>query len=308
MMSSSPTVLCFAIVLCFVINTAQAKDPPLLSLTPEHFRDTATIADDSPDAKAIISTEKGYVEHTGPLGMVLHDEFLSAVIDKQTGQKTFEVHEEVTYSGKWRFYQTANYQSPNGPRSVAATQISKEAANCAVGDCLYTERVAFAVDEELLRQLASLYVPAKPVIWPFNVVAKSGPAFRSGLSNAEITGLLEKVDEYTGAPSAVTGAPSATKGMAAGVPSQPDLGIGGLPVAATTEQPNRAGILIIAVNRGSVAHRSGIIVGDILYEFDGHPIKALAELRAAVASCKSNSTVTIKLYRGTDPMAVTAQF
>jgi S1-C subfamily serine protease len=95
---------------------------------------------------------------------------------------------------------------------------------------------------------------------------------------------------------------------AAGASLKVDFGIGGLPVDATAEQPNRAGILIIGVNRGSVAHRSGIIVGDIIYEFDGHPIKALADLQRAVAGCAANSAVAIKLYRGTDPLAVTAQF
>ncbi len=81
-----------------------------------------------------------------------------------------------------------------------------------------------------------------------------------------------------------------------------------MPVAATVEQPNRAGILVFGVNSGSVAQRSGIITGDILYEFDGHPIKALDELEAAVAACAANSTVAIKLYRGTNGMAVNARF
>jgi S1-C subfamily serine protease len=81
-----------------------------------------------------------------------------------------------------------------------------------------------------------------------------------------------------------------------------------MPVAATEEQPNRAGVLIIAVKRGSVAQKSGIIVGDILYEFDGHPIKGLSELQAAVAAAHANSAVPINLYRGTDQMAVTARF
>jgi hypothetical protein len=289
------------LVFGFASNAAYAKDPPLLSLTMEHFRDTATIKDDPQDAKATISTEKGFVEHSGPMRMVWHDEFLSAVIDKQTGQKSFQVHEEITYSGSWRFYGTANYQTANGPRSVPATQTGKEMANCAIGDCMYTERIAFPVEEELLRQLAAAYVPAKPVIWPYKVVAKSGPADAGGLSNAEIAGLLVKVDEYTATPSAVTA-------NAAGASSQLDLGIGGLPVAATGEQPNRAGILVTAVTPGSVAHKSGIIVGDILFEFNGHPIKALAELRAAIAARNAHSAVPIKLYRGTDPMAVSAQF
>ena len=62
---------------------------------------------------------------------------------------------------------------------------------------MYTEHIAFPVDEELLRQLATGYAPAKPVIWRFKLLAKSGPEYRGGLSNAEIAGFLAKVDEYT---------------------------------------------------------------------------------------------------------------
>jgi S1-C subfamily serine protease len=65
---------------------------------------------------------------------------------------------------------------------------------------------------------------------------------------------------------------------------------------------------VFAVNSGSIAQKSGIITGDILYEFDGRPIKALAQLEAAVAACTANSTVAIKLYRGTNDMAVSARF
>jgi S1-C subfamily serine protease len=66
--------------------------------------------------------------------------------------------------------------------------------------------------------------------------------------------------------------------------------------------------LIIGVNSGSVAQKAGLIIGDILYEFDGHPIKDLAGLEAAVAACAANSTVGIKLYRGTNQMALSARF
>jgi S1-C subfamily serine protease len=81
-----------------------------------------------------------------------------------------------------------------------------------------------------------------------------------------------------------------------------------MPVAATLEQPNRAGVLIIAVNHGSVAQKSGVIVGDILFEFDGHAIKTSADLEAAVAACAAKSTVVIKLFRGTVAMSLTARF
>jgi hypothetical protein len=285
-------------------ESALAKDPPLLSLSMEHFRDTATIADDALTAKVTISTEKGYIERSGPLHMVWHDEFLTATIDKKTGEKSFQVHDEITYNGKWRYYDSASYQGASGPRSAPAVQISKESANCALGECVYTERISFPVEEELLRQLAAANVPAKPVLWTFKALAKSGPADSGALSSAEIAGLLLKVDQYTGTPTVVAaGAAGAATPIA-----RLDLGVGGMAVAATPEQPNRAGILIIAVPRGSVAQKSGIIVGDILYEFDGHPIKQLAELQTAVAACAPNSAVPVKLYRGNDPIALTARF
>jgi len=288
------------IVLGLTTGAAYAKDPPLLSLTPEHFRDTATVKDDPVEAVTVISTENGYAEHKGPMRMVWNDEYLRSVIDKKTGQKSFQVHAWIIYGGRWRSYEAANYQTPAGPKSVPAIQIGRETANCAVGDCLYTERVAFPVDEDLLRRLAAGNVPGKPAIWAYKFIAKTGPDFAGGLSSAEIAGLLAKIDEYSALP--------AVKANAAGASLKRDLGVSGMPVAATVEQPNRAGILVFGVNSGSVAQKSGIIIGDILYEFDGHPIKALDELEAAVAACAANSIVAIKLYRGTAGMAVNARF
>jgi hypothetical protein len=291
-----------ALIVCgFAGRAALAKEPGLLSLSMEHFRDTASVKNEPLDAVLTISTQNGFVEHSGPLHMVWHDEFLSADIDKKTGQKTFQVHEQISYGGSWRFYESANYQSANGPHAAPAIHISKESANCSVGDCLYTEHVAFPVDEELLRQIAAGYVPGKPVIWPYKLIAKSGPAYTGGLSSAEIAGFLAKVDEYSDASARLGARP-------ARAPGGLDLGIGGLPVAATEDYPARAGILIIAVNRGSIAQKTGIIVGDILYEFNGRPVTTLDGLAAAVAACHAGSAVAIKLYRGIDSIGMTVQF
>jgi len=300
-MKNSIAALVPLIALGFAANSANAKDPALLSLTMEHFRDTATVKDDPVDAITTISTENGYAEHTGPMRMVWNDEYLTSAIDKKTGQKSFQVYAWTIYSGRLRSYESVNYQTPAGPKSVPAIQIGKETANCAVGDCLYTERVAFPVDEDLLRQLAAGNVSGKPTIWAYRLTAKSGPDYAGGLSSAEIAGLLAKIDEYTNALPVV-------KANATSASLKRDLGISGMPVAATSDQPNRAGILVFGVNSGSVAQKSGIITGDILYEFDGHPVKSLDELEAAVAACAANSTVAIKLYRGINGMAVNARF
>jgi len=90
--------------------------------------------------------------------------------------------------------------------------------------------------------------------------------------------------------------------------SSRELGIRGMSVDATEEHPNRAGVLVIGVDRGSVAHKAGIIVGDILYEFDGHPLRTPADLQATLAGHGATSTIAIKLYRGTSDTTLNARF
>src|ERR1019366_5614853 len=102
-------------------DTAVAKDPPILSLSMEHFRDTATLKDDVLDTTATITTEPGFIEHQGLLRVVTHDTFLRGFIDKTTGETTTQVYEWITYDGAWRFYETANFSTLNGPVSVPAT-------------------------------------------------------------------------------------------------------------------------------------------------------------------------------------------
>jgi len=297
------------------ISTAGAKDPALSSLTMEHFRDTATVTENPSDGTTIISTENGYREHTGPMRMVWHDEYLRGVIDRKTGRRSLQVYAWVIYAGSLRTYQSASYRTANGPRSVSVIQLAKEVVNCPVGDCTYTERVAFPIDEESLRQFAAARVPGNPGKWPYELIAKSGPEYAGALSGAEIAGFLARVDEYANrppevlasAPVAIASVPAVNAG-AAGASLSRDLGIGGMSVDATEEQPKRAGILVIGVEHGSVAHKAGIIVGDILYEFDGHPLKTPADLQAALAGRAATSTFAIKLYRGTSDTTVNARF
>jgi PDZ domain len=309
------TALASFIVTALGISTAGAKDPALSSLTMEHFRDSATVTENPSDGTTIISTENGYVERTGPMRMVWHDEFLRGVIDRKTGRRSLQVYAWVIYSGSLRNYESANYRTASGPRRVPVNQLAREVVNCPVGDCTYTERVAFPIDEESMRQLAAARVPGNPDKWPYKLIAKSGPEYAGEISSAEIAGFLAKVDEYANGPPV---APASAPVVIASVPVanarienaslSRELGIGGMSVDATEEQPNRAGVLVIGVDRGSVAHKAGIIVGDILYEFDGHPLKTPADLQAALAGRAAASTVAIKLYRGTSDTTVNARF
>jgi serine protease Do len=89
---------------------------------------------------------------------------------------------------------------------------------------------------------------------------------------------------------------------------KPDLGIAGMAVAATTKHPNRSGVLVTGIVGDSVADKAGIIVGDILYEFDGRPVSTLSDLATAIAASRRDSIVAIKVHRGIADATVTAQF
>ena len=313
-------VLSALIVLTAGVGTAAAKDAPLLSLNMEHFRDTATVLDNPTDSAVTISTENGYQEHRGPLRTVWDDEYLEAVIDKKTGRKSYLVYIWITYTGAPRGYGTASFQSPEGPRSVSTTLVVRNKSLCAVGDCSYTDRLTFPVDPDMLRRLAAQYASGTHSVWAFKLTGKSVPVYAGGLSNAEIAGLLARVDNYENVVSAAAAAVAAattatsavtalaTAGAATAASLKKDFGVGGMAVAASADQVNRAGVLIIAVSSGSIAQKSGIIVGDIVYEFAGRRIGTPAELQAAVAASTANQAVAVKLYRGTTVMTVNAQF
>jgi hypothetical protein len=291
---------CFVVLGCCSMFSAQAKDPPPMSLMPEHFRDTATLKDDALDTIAIITTENGWVEHHGLINMAWNDEFLRGFVDKRTGAKTFQVYAWISYDDThWRSYNIANFQTTTGPTSVSTTIIDRQVSSCSsYNGCHYTEHFTFDVDEKLLRAIALGYLPGAPAAWKFKFIPQSGPDFLDGLSNAEIVGFLARVDEYM-TTNRITAEAAAPK---------PAFGVNMVPIAATADQPNRAGLLIVQVLNGSIAQKTGITIGDILTDFNGHALKQPPDLQAGVGATPPGSTVPIKLLRGVSDLTVTAQF
>jgi hypothetical protein len=286
--------LCVTALMCCAVH---AKEAPQLSLTAEHFKTTASVREDTATGTTIISTEPGFVERTGPLRMVWHDEFLRGVIDHRTGQNALRVAVLVIYSGSPRAYATASYATASGPRTVSITDLHERKENCATGDCTYTDRMEFPVDEATLRQIAATEDAARPTLWHFELTAKAGPRYDGALSTAEIRGFLDRVDEaLQGASIAAVAAPSGTPH---------DLGISGIPVTAAPERPSRAGLLIAAVLPGSAADQAGLITGDIVYECAGRAVQTPVQLQAALAASAGQGSVVVKLFRGLNSMTMT---
>jgi len=184
-------------------ETTEQRTQNAGTLTPEHFNITAIVVDDDSGDTALISTKSGFQQKQGLLRMVYDDNFLRAIIDKKTGNVTYQVYQSIYYQASdWRFYRKVNYETPDGPESVDAKFLRPPLAhNFDCPDhtssvCAYNENVGFSVDRELLDRIASTYEPDKSVKWRFSFIPRVGDEFNDGLLVAEIIGFLQAVDSY----------------------------------------------------------------------------------------------------------------
>lgn len=180
-------------------TTREAQIKTAISLTKEHFMNTATVKDDSLDTVATITTVNGLQAKHELLEIEWEDNFLRAFIDKNTGKTSFQLYQVISYrrSG-WAFFQTVNFETPSGPQSKPVTVINRD-VDCTgsrYSGCTYIEHIAFDVDESLLRTYAARYSPGQFVGWNFKFTDSYGNDCKDGMLSSEIAGLLDKVDEY----------------------------------------------------------------------------------------------------------------
>jgi PDZ domain len=279
-----------ALLACSLFGyAAAAKDPDLLSLGPDHFAQTASVTEEAHATR--ITTERGYVERSGLMGEVWHDDFLAARIDHDSGRVSYEVDVSLTYRGSSRSYKTAEFRGLEQSETVPVEVLKRQAINCPTGECTYTEYLVFPVEETLLRHIAQGYVPGKSELWRFRILAKGASDYRGEISNAEVAGLLMKVDGYLQHPTAADPPPPPP-------PARLNFGVSALAVTPSAELPERAGVVVVGVSPGSIAQKAGIITGDIICEFEGQRIRSPAELQAAAGGVAAGSIAHIKLYRG----------
>ena len=80
------------------------------------------------------------------------------------------------------------------------------------------------------------------------------------------------------------------------------LGLAGQPVSLPENQQRADGrqqaLLVIGVTAGSPAASAGVLVGDLLYEFDGHPVESPEELLDLLLGVRVGKSVVLKVLRG----------
>jgi S1-C subfamily serine protease len=89
------------------------------------------------------------------------------------------------------------------------------------------------------------------------------------------------------------------------------LGLAGQPVSLPDRQRGTDGreqaLLVVGVTPGSPAEAAGLLVGDVMLEFDGHPVDAPDDLLELLTGDRVGTTVPVRVRRGAAIQELTVQ-
>ena len=169
----------------------------LLRMTAEDFAQSITIDDDDLDLFATIDTSEGFQSRGGFFSRERTDNFLRAIVNKQTGEASYVLYQTITYSAArngWRHYEWANFQSPEGLSTAALNSVTRDVVSCLSADlCAYREDFVLPLSEELVRWIATRQIDA---LWRFKFIGSGGEDWEDQLAPAEAAGLVQAVDNY----------------------------------------------------------------------------------------------------------------
>ena len=169
----------------------------LLELTAEDFADNVRIDDDDLDLFATLDTSEGFRSRGGFFSRERTDNFLRAVVNKQTGEATFVLYQTITYTAQrngWRRYARANFQSPEGLSTAELDIVTREVVSCVSADlCVFREDFVLPLNEELVEWIARR---EQDGFWRFKFTGTGGEDWEDLLASVEAAGLLQRVGTY----------------------------------------------------------------------------------------------------------------
>jgi len=205
-MRKAAIILFATIILAGCASTREATKREVLRLDVQHFKDTTTVKQVSSGNVTEFSTLNGYRPEKYR-GTPWLDNFLIGYLDNQTGKRSYQVYQFISYQGRgWRLYDRVTYRTPNGTTSKPLTRMHRELLDCASSrGCTYEEHVVFDIDKALLKKIAELApetqgkteASGKITAFLYQLSPEKGHPVKYWLLPEEVAGLQEKMDEYS---------------------------------------------------------------------------------------------------------------
>lgn len=165
----------------------------LAALTPEDFSRPELTRNSNLDVVATAATGQIYNTNTGRISHVFSpNSFIRANVDKRTGSIDYDVITELTYTGEWRFYETANFLTVSGPEQVRLADMRRD-FSC-TSTCSYVEVVSFKIPHSLMRQLAGYHIQGVSGPWTYRINSSGGHQEIIGVQTAELVAAVQMAE------------------------------------------------------------------------------------------------------------------
>ena len=233
---------------------------------------------------------------SNPLGGPTRNWYLVSLVDKKTHAVFHSLSYSIVHAPPMYYYDSA---ADDTAKSLPTK--GDHERSCVSTDCREYEGATVMLDGATL---------ATRMTTGYKIKVMS----RNGLDDIlEITPVMiqlqfqavNQVLASLGAPPVVAVAPQ--PGAAGG----PMLGVHVMVVRtshpAVAREPGLQGLEVLAIDPGSPAARGGIVVGDVIVDYDGKPVTNEAELRAAIAAGGGGRVIPVELLHLTQPGHFVAQ-
>jgi hypothetical protein len=178
----------------------------LAALSPADFAARVRIENDAVMPSVVLSTQDGYTRGRSIKGALADDVHLRAVVDRRTGNVSWQVWHELAYVSGPRELDTIDFRVRGTAYQVRPLVVDHRLDRCpptdAIGHCGHAMRVVFEVPDPVVREIAESYRPGERGPWQLRFRSSQGEDMVGGISPAEAAGLIQALEAWrSGRPS-----------------------------------------------------------------------------------------------------------
>ncbi|MBV1688821.1 hypothetical protein KRR38_14355 [Novosphingobium sp. G106] len=192
-----------ALLPIIVVVPAQAYErlpAGLAQLSPADFASKVRIVDDPLEPAIVLSTQDGYTRGRPIKGAQANDVHLRALVDRATGQVSWQVWHQLSYVGQQRNLESVQYLAGGALDQSQVMAVENWLDQCpptdGIGSCNQFMKVGFELSDRTIREIAAAYRAGQQTPWRLRFKDRNGRDVTGGLAPAEAAGLLDALETW----------------------------------------------------------------------------------------------------------------
>ena len=172
----------------------------LAKLSPSDFAGKVRIVDDPLEPAIVLSTQDGYTRGRSIKGAQANDVHLRALVDRETGQVSWQVWHQLSYVGQQRNLESVHYLAGGALKQSGVMAVEHWLDQCpptdGIGSCNQFTKVGFELPDRTIREIAGAYRAGQQTPWRLRFKDRDGRDITGGLAPAEAAGLLHALETW----------------------------------------------------------------------------------------------------------------